>query len=304
MMNIDNETLSADSQRTVNETVRATTAALARKYGDGEAKAMVRFIFENLKEWTPVELAIKANEHLTTFMEGKIADVVKRLLADEPIQYIFGTADFYGLKLHVTRDTLIPRPETAELVDIIVKENYNRKDLRVIDLGTGSGCIAVALSRNLPFAEVTAVDISEKALDIAKENATRLRCNIDFINTDIMQLPATAYKTLKGPFDIIASNPPYIAFKEREAMERNVKDFEPANALFVPDNNPLKFYDAELQYARTALAPDGRLYFEINPLFATDLKRLCESYGFKAVTLTRDSFGKIRFLSATGNNSN
>lgn len=295
---MDDNANAYDSERTVNETVRATTAELAGKYGEGEAKAMVRFIFENLKGWSAVDLAIKANEHLTTFMEEKIAHVVQRLLADEPIQYIFGTADFYGLKLHVTRDTLIPRPETAELVDIIVKGN-SRKDLRVIDLGTGSGCIALALCRNLPFAEVTAIDISEKALTVAKENASTLRCNVEFIKADILQLPATRNGALSGPFDIVVSNPPYIAEKERASMERNVKDFEPSSALFVPDNNPLEFYDAELKYAREVLANGGKVYFEINPLFSDELQRLCSCYGFENIELIRDSFGKTRFLSAT-----
>ncbi len=287
-----------DGQRTVNEIMRSTTATLTPKYGEGEAKAMVRLMFENLKGWTPVDIAIKANEHLTAFMEGKIADVVKRLMSDEPIQYIFNLADFYGMKLIVTPDTLIPRPETAELVDMIVKEN-NRKDLRVIDLGTGSGCIAIALSRNLPFADVTAVDINPKTLAVAKENAGKLHCNIRFFETDILEMAETHDMALSGPFDIIVSNPRYIAEHEKRDMERNVTDFEPAGALFVPDNDPLMFYNAELQYAQKALARHGRMYFEINPLFADDLKRLCENYGFSDVALTRDSFGKIRFLSAT-----
>ena len=211
------------------------------------------------------------------------------------MEFIFGNADFYGMKLKVTRDTLIPRPETAELVDLIVKEN-NRKDLRVIDLGTGSGCIAIALSRNLPFAEVTAVDIS-----VARENAKALHCDINFVNADIISLADNHDTAIKGPFDIIVSNPPYIAENEKSEMDKNVTEFEPESALFVPDSDPLKFYKAELKYAETALSDGGRIYFEINPIYAEELKQLTEKSGFSDVELIRDSFGKERFLSASKN---
>lgn len=146
---------------------------------------MMRIIFENLKGWSPVDIAVKSNEEITGFMSGKVDAVLERLLADEPIQYIFGNADFYGLKLKVTQDTLIPRPETAELVDIIVRDN-NQKDLRVLDLCTGSGCIAVALARTLPFAEVTATDISDAALAVARENARALHVAVDFRHADLL----------------------------------------------------------------------------------------------------------------------
>lgn len=268
---------------------------LTPKYGDGEAREMARIIFENLKGWNPVEIAIRQEEPISGYITGKVDAVIDRLLDNEPIQQIFGNADFYGLRLKVTRDTLIPRPETAELVDIIVKEN-SRKDLRVLDAGTGSGCIALALSRNLPFSEVTAIDISDNALDVARENGKTLRCNVDFRKADILSLP----DGLRGnSFDIIVSNPPYIAEKEKSAMERNVLDYEPASALFVPDNDPLKFYTAILKAAQgELLIPGGRLYFEINPIYADLLREETERLGFSNVTLTRDTDGKQRFLSA------
>lgn len=286
------------SEKTVNETVREITALLAPKYGAGEAKAMARIIFENLKGWSAVDLAIKANEHLTVFMEGKIMEVVKRVLADEPIQYIFGVADFYGMKLRVTPDTLIPRPETAELVDVIVKDNQ-QKDLRVIDIGTGSGCIAIALSRNLPFAHVTATDISRKALDVAQENARSLKCDINFIENDI--LDGKNLPEADGCFDIIVSNPPYIAEKERADMDKNVTEFEPASALFVPDGDPLKFYSAELDFGQQRLCGGGRIYFEINPVYASELKAMASAKGYGNVEVWRDSYGKERFMSASKN---
>ena len=297
---VENANGMEESGKTVNDVFRGIVSALAGKYGTGEAKAMARIIFENLKGWSAVDIAIKANEHPTKFIEDKIDSVVKRLLDNEPIQYIFGNADFYGMKLKVTRDTLIPRPETAELVDIIVKEN-DRKDLRVIDLGTGSGCIAIALSRNLPFTEVTAVDISDRALNVARENAKTLQCNIKFVNADIISIAENHDAAIEGPYDIIVSNPPYIAEKEKSQMDKNVTEFEPGNALFVPDSDPLKFYKAELKYAEAALSGGGKIYFEINPIYAEELKQLTEKSGFSDVELIRDSFGKERFLSASKN---
>lgn len=268
---------------------------LSPKYGTGEAREMSRIIFENLKGWNPVEIAIRQDEPISSFITEKVDKVVGRLLDDEPIQQIFGNAYFYGMKLKVTRDTLIPRPETAELVDIIVKENP-AKDLRVLDAGTGSGCIAIALSRNLLFPDVTAIDISGKALDVAAENARQLRAAIDFRHADILSLP----EGLEGlTFDIIVSNPPYIAEKEKAKMDRNVLDYEPESALFVPDSDPLKFYTALLHVAKgSLLSPGGKIYFEINPEYASQLRQEAESLGFTEVTLTRDSYGKHRFLSA------
>lgn len=268
---------------------------LSPKYGEGEAQAMARIIFENLKGWSPVDLAIKQDEPVSDFIQGKVDEVVTRLLNDEPIQQIFGLADFYGMKLKVTPDTLIPRPETEELVDLIVKDNQC-KDLRVLDCGTGSGCIAIALQRNLPFPDVTAIDISDKALAVARENAKSLHAPVEFRNADILKLPGSVGR---DQFDFIVSNPPYIAENERTGMARNVLDYEPATALFVPDSDPLKFYRAILQASSQGLLVDGgRIYFEINPLYANDLKALAQNLGFVDVNLIRDTDGKYRFLSA------
>lgn len=297
---MDNDNRQTEESATpLKSVVAGIIQRLSPKYGTGEAREMSRIIFENLKGWNPVELAIRQDEPVSNFIIGKIEGIITRLLDDEPIQQIFGNTCFYGMKLKVTRDTLIPRPETAELVDIIVKENQ-QKDLRVLDAGTGSGCIAIALSRNLPFPQVTAIDISGKALEVASENAGNLHAHVDFLNVDILTLPAG----LDGKvFDIIVSNPPYIAEKEKAAMERNVVDFEPASALFVPDSDPLRFYTALLRSADGALlAPGGRIYFEINPEYAADLKKEAENLGFIDVTLIRDTYGKLRFLTAKKEN--
>lgn len=280
----------------VYEAVKAIVDTLSPRYGEGEGKAMARIIFENIKGWKPVDLAIKANEHLTSFAVEQIDDAVSRLMANEPIQYIFGNTWFYGMRFKVTRDTLIPRPETVELVDIIVNEN-RRKDLRVLDLCTGSGCIAVALARNLPFSNVTGADISDKALAVAEENSDSLHAGVVFEKADIL---STGGQSLFNgrTFDIIVSNPPYIADSEKKEMESNVLDFEPALALFVPDDDPLEFYRAIFSIGSEVLAPDGVVYCEINPLYAKDLVKLGNSAGFGDVRILRDSYGKERFMIA------
>lgn len=300
----------ATDGRPLREVIADIRARLAPKYGEGEARAMVRVIFESLKGWSPVDLAIRQDEMVSDYICGKIDGVVGRLMEDEPIQLIFGWAPFYGLKLKVTRDTLIPRPETAELVDIIVKENQ-AKDLKVLDAGTGSGCIAIALARNLNFPQVTAIDISQKALDVAAENATALHTRVTFLKADILSLSqgrqpgssATASLPAWGePFDIIVSNPPYIAEHEKAAMERNVLDFEPQQALFVPDEDPLIFYQAIMKAAVDGLLVNGgRIYFEINPEYADRLLKEAVKNGFTDAALIRDTEGKQRFLKASLN---
>ena len=259
---------------------------LLSEYPDGEARWMVRIIFEKLKGWNRTEMMIRADQEISPYIAGKVDEITRRLL---------GEARFYGLTLNVTPDVLIPRPETEELVDMIVADAHGRSDLRVMDLCTGSGCIAIALARNLPFAEVTAVDISAKALEVAPGNATLTKTTIHFRNADVLSLP----RPDKADMDIIVSNPPYIAESERTAMDPNVLDHEPSLALFVPDSDPLKFYRAISSYSRLALRPGGRLYFEINPLFAPQLRSMLEADGWTEITVTPDMQRKQRFISAT-----
>lgn len=272
---------------------RAIVDSLSPKYGEGEARAMARIIFEQLKGWSSTDMAIRANEPVSGFLHQQILSVVERILADEPIQYIFGVADFYGMKLSVNPAVLIPRPETAELVDLIVRENPS-KDLRVVDFGTGSGCIAIALARNLLFPDVTAVDLSQAALDTARDNAKRLFARITFVKADILALNESTPAPLAGSSDIIVSNPPYIAESEKSAMEANVLLHEPAAALFVPDSDPLHFYRSIIDYAVVHLSPSGTIYFEINPLFVNGLADMAAAKGFSAA-IHLDSFGRRRF---------
>lgn len=279
---------------TLRQLCDSATRKLSCHYPEGESRWMVRIIMEHLKGYSPVDLVIKANDEISDFIEGKVEAIVKRLLADEPIQYIFSEARFYGMKLKVTPSVLIPRPETEELVDMIVKKLGNRNDLKVLDACTGSGCIAIALSRNLPFSRVDAFDISQEALAIAEENGKSLKAHIDFFQADALDMPSA-----KEEYDIIVSNPPYIAEHERKDMEPNVLLHEPESALFVPDSNPLLFYRAIASYSLQALRPGGMLYFEINPLYSTQLSEEMASQGWQDVTVSLDMQQRRRFLSAT-----
>ena len=268
---------------------------LSSKFPASEAREMVNIIFENLKGWNVTNILVNGDRDVTDFIVGKANDAVDKILSDEPIQYVFGSAHFYGMTFKVNPSTLIPRQETAQLVDIIVKEWSSHDDLSVLDLGTGSGCIAIALARNLPFSKVTGVDISDDALEVARENGRILRTSVNFIHGDILSLAPE-----KEPkYDIIVSNPPYIADSEASSMEPNVLDHEPHSALFVPDANPLLFYNAIADYALTALKTGGKLYFEINPLFADELQKYMTDNGWKDAELERDMQKQYRFLIAS-----
>lgn len=256
-----------------------------------EIQAMIRVICEDIFNYDPVDVALRQESELPDFAEQRIADIITRLRRHEPLQYIVGTARFHGHRFKVTPATLIPRPETEQLVDLIIDENPG-SDLRVLDMGTGSGCIAISLARALKFAQVDALDISRDALAVARENAAALKVKVRFFESDMLApQPSSTY-------DIIVSNPPYICWSEREAMEPNVKDYEPGQALFVPDNDPLLFYKAITPYSAQSLVRGGKLYLEINQRFGAEVKRLLEDNGFDEVRVIEDSFGKTRFVAA------
>ena len=267
-------------------------SALRPIYGERETEAIIRIIFHHLKGWNLTDMLIHESEPLSPFIKSEIDKILERLLKHEPIQYITGEARFHGLELHVTPDVLIPRPETAELVDIIADDTADKPDLKVLDLCTGSGCIAIALARSLNFPMITALDISGPALKVARGNADNLKVKVDFIQADIFNWQAA------DDFDIIVSNPPYIDESEKASMDLNVLDYEPHNALFVPDADPLRFYIRITCLATKLLKPDGRLYFEINPRHALELKNILLKAGFSTVDIIRDSFGKERFIRA------
>lgn len=276
--------------------IRGLRQSLAPHYGDREAEAMIRMIFAHLKGWSPVDLIINENKPLSPFIVGQVHEIARRLMNDEPIQYIVGTAYFYGMDFLVGPGVLVPRPETEELVDLVVNAN-KRPDLRVLDACSGSGCIAIALSRNLPFSQVTALEKSEQAADYLRRNAEALHARIEVVEDDIFN-----YEPAAGSLDIIVSNPPYIDTSERGGMDRNVLDYEPSEALFVPDDNPLLFYRRIAAIGCRALAPGGRIYFEINPRHADGMRALMEGLGYDDIDIVLDIHGKKRFLSACWQN--
>ena len=275
----------------LKEAIEQLREGLAGVADPQEVQAMIRVICEDVFNYDPVDVALRQESELPDFAPQRVAEIIARLQRHEPLQYILGTARFHGHRFKVTPAVLIPRPETEQLVDLIIEENPG-SDLRVLDMGTGSGCIAISLARALKFARVDALDVSRDALAVARDNAASLKVKVRFFESDILApQPAATY-------DIIVSNPPYITWSERELMERNVKDYEPAQALFVPDNDPLLFYKAIASYANRSLEKGGRLYLEINQRFGVEVKRLLEDCGFDEVRIIVDSFGKDRFAVA------
>lgn len=280
------------NEKTIDDVRRELRAALTAKYGEGEASAMADIIIMHLKGWSRAQMLADGNREASDYIKNRSAEILRDLLRDRPLQYILGETAFYGLKLKVGEGVLIPRPETEELVDLIVKAN-RRADLRVLDICTGSGAIALALARNLPFAKVEAIDISPKAIEYARENAQNLKVRLTLEQADVFSLSLP-----QGAYDIIVSNPPYVGESEKNGMEPNVIDYEPHEALFVPDADPLRFYRRIAEISRDALRPGGMLYFEINPLHEVELAGMLKSLGYSDVEVLKDIHEKPRFAIA------
>ena len=271
---------------------------LAQVYGEGEAKAIARMVYEVRYglSWSDVLMGKDAD-----VPQNELEEIAQRLERYEPIQYILGKAEFMGEWFDVEPGVLIPRPETEELVrwiSLSPDPSPSREGRHFLDIGTGSGCIAITLAAKCPKAKVTAWDISEKALEVARANAICLKVNVSFQQVDILSESLLPLEGDGGGFSIIVSNPPYICNKEREAMEQNVLDYEPHTALFVPDDDPLLFYRAIAEYGTKALKPDGWLYFEINPLYAEPLCELLSAMSYHDIECKTDQYGKQRFIRA------
>ena len=266
-------------------------------YDESEAKAIIRMVLEVVFNFRLADLYSGKVNELSPDEEEVLDEIVARLKKYEPVQYILGQADFCGRTFEVRPGVLIPRPETAELCEWITTRHTHSGRLHILDIGTGSGCIALTLALNLPCAQVEGWDISAEALCIAEENNERLKANVRFLQKDILapESSGTMAKD-KGEIDIIVSNPPYICMKERGEMDRNVRNYEPETALFVPDNDPLRFYRAIAEHGKKALRTGGELYFEINPLYASELKIMLQELGYKDLELREDQFGKQRMM--------
>ena len=262
-------------------------------YEPGEAKAIARMVMEVGYGLTTADILC---DRVDTLPDAPLRAVRRRLLAGEPVQYVVGVAEFGGRLFSVGPGVLIPRPETYELCGWIVADRAAglSPDAPVIlDVGTGSGCIACTLAAELPGAEVTAWDVSEAALTTAAENVRRTGVGVSVVRQDALRPPADRER-----WDVVVSNPPYICPSERHAMAPNVLEHEPHGALFVPEDDPLLFYRAIARYAIGALRPGGRLYFEINPHYADELTALLSATGFTDVATRTDQFGRLRMTNA------
>lgn len=263
--------------------------SLQANYSIQESGSLAYIIYrESIKTFQSQNFGEQKN---IIFKKKEINEIIEKLLDNEPIQHILGYADFYGNQFLVNKDVLIPRQETEELVQLIINKNLD-KNFKILDIGTGSGCISCTLALKMNKAKLYALDISSKALKIAKKNADSLGCNILFIQSNILteELPVSN-------LDIIVSNPPYVTEKEKKLMHQNVLAFEPKLALFVPDKNPLLFYHIISQKSKKSLKNGGKLYFEINELFGAKIASLMEKDGFKNVEIYQDLNGKDRFIS-------
>lgn len=257
-------------------------------YDEREARAIGLWLLDVVFGLSHTDVICDGMERLSPEQLGQLQSMRQRLLAGEPIQYVAGVADFGPRQFAVAPGVLIPRPETYELCQWMEESNACGD---MLDIGTGSGCIACTLSLDMPKSRITAWDISEEALHIAMNNATKTGATVCFEKVDILTFPDH-----RDRWDVIVSNPPYVCEQERTNMERHVLDFEPALALFVPDDDPLHFYRAIGRYAMRALKPGGLLFFELNATYAEDTARLMNEMGFTGTRLRNDQFGHPRFL--------
>ena len=269
-------------------------SALQPVYPEREAQAIAALVVEHLLALDSLRRLMAAQQPVPPAAQAALPALQARLLAHEPVQYVLGTAYFEGMALEVTPATLIPRPETEELVQVITQEQSGRAGLRVLDVGTGSGCLALALARALPGAEVLAVDISEEALVVARRNAARYAPKVAFQQVDILAAMPTGLAP--GSLDVLVSNPPYVRESERPAMRDNVLAWEPATALFVPDEDPLLFYRRLAEIGALLLRPGGGIYLEINEALGAETAALLVAQGFGEVAVLPDMFGKARMV--------
>lgn len=271
--------------------------SLSEIYEPDEVMSFFYMLSEKVLNLKRVDVAMSLEKELSSTEIEEFKEANRRLLDQEPIQYILGDTYFYGLSFLVNKHVLIPRPETEELVDWVLKDSENNNNtLKILDIGTGSGCIAISLAKNLPNAKVYAIDISEKAIEVAKENAQRNGVSVTFIHENILEA-----SDLSQDFDIIVSNPPYVRALEKKEVKPNVLNNEPHRALFVSDSDPLIFYNKITELAKKRLTPKGSLYFEINQYLGSETADMIKDLGFDSVELRRDLYNNERMIRARFN---
>lgn len=266
--------------------------SLAGIYSLAEIRSFTKIIFTEVFHLKMLDIYMGKDIKLSANQLKELEEILARLQKHEPIQYVLGFTEFYGLHFHVTPSVLIPRPETEELVSLIIQENLGCSS-RILDIGSGSGCIAISLSHYLPLAEVHSWDVSSEALQIAMKNNAKLETSVLFQQINVLE-----YQPKDEKFDVIVSNPPYVTISEKEEMEANVLEWEPHLALFVPDEDPLLFYRRIAEKGLQMLTDDGKLYFEINQAFGKETAHLLESIGYREVNIIKDLSGKDRIVKA------
>ena len=268
-------------------------------YGNNEVDSFFNILIDYYLNLKRITLVMQPEYTISKEEEQPLFEALSRLKLEEPIQYILGETEFFGLVFKVNQNTLIPRPETEELVQWII-EDYkdNLEQIKILDIGTGTGCIPISLAKNLPKAKVKALDISTKALEVAKQNAELNAVEVDFIKQNILETYHTQLDSASQKFDVIVSNPPYVRELEKAEMKGNVLKHEPELALFVDDMNPLIFYKAITEFATHSLKAGGTLYFEINQYLGAEMIQLLEDFNFKDIELKKDMFGNNRMIKA------
>lgn len=269
---------------------------LSSIYSNKEAEAITLLLFEEYFNINKLDISIqRKNKFLTNIQKEKLNNVLSLLLNHVPIQQIIGKVQFYNCEIKVDSSVLIPRPETEELVMIFLEQN-KKANPKILDIGTGSGCIAIAIKKNVPKAKVLALDVSNDAIKVAKKNSIKNNCKIIFYNTDILDIDKS--NELDNDFDYIISNPPYVLLSEKPEMDRKVVDFEPHNALFVSNSEPLIFYKAIAEFASNHLKNNGQIYLEINERFGKEIMAVLANKNFQEIRLVKDINEKDRFIIA------
>lgn len=283
-----------ESRMNISEFKSSATTILSSIYPKYELDTILAWLIEDCMQLTTAQQLINSAKNISPENLEILQGYVHRLSLFEPIQYIIGSCLFYGLDLQVDKRALIPRPETELLVDLIIK-NRSTHSPHILDIGTGSGAIALALKKNISAAQITAIDFSSDALNLAKTNASKLQLQVDFMYEDIIH-PSQQLCDMK--FNILVSNPPYITYDEKETMRNNVLDYEPHQALFVQDGDPLQFYKAICRFVKENTSNHIQLFLELNEAFSSDVKSIYISNGFQNIQLHNDQYNKTRFLTA------
>lgn len=288
--------------KTIKDVFLEFQQGLTAVYDSRENEAITLLVLEEITGISRAKLKAFPEDEVDGEFVEKIQGILEELKTGRPVQYILGSTEFYGLNFLVNPATLIPRPETEELVEWIIesqKLKIKSQKLSILDIGTGSGCIAISLKKNLPGADVTAIDISADALHTARQNAVINKVKVEFIENDILN--SSEFKVKSQKYDVIVSNPPYVTLEDKLQMHQNVTGFEPHSALFVPENDPLIFYKAIADYALEHLSPGGLLFFEINENFGKETVELLADKGFTNIELRQDMSGRDRMVKAVKN---